>query len=61
LRITPSVPVLLLDHTHVDADEHVAALTKACVNDHYLRFSVVRTRTRRGRDPERTNPQGVTT
>ncbi|MGH3439387.1 MAG: GntR family transcriptional regulator [Sciscionella sp.] len=50
LRITPSVPVMLVDHTHVDADECVVGLTKAYVNDDYLTFSVVRTRVQRRRN-----------
>lgn len=43
LGIPRTRPVLLLDHTHVDEEDRPIGVTKAYVNDRYLRFSVIRT------------------
>ena len=43
LELTPGHPLLLLLHTHLDDDDRPLAVTKAYVNDGYLKFSVVRT------------------
>ncbi len=45
LALSASVPVLLLEHTHVDESDVPVAFTQAYVNDKFLRFSVVRTYT----------------
>jgi GntR family transcriptional regulator len=42
LEIEPDHPLLFLRHVHVHADESPLAVTKAYVNDDYLRFSVIR-------------------
>lgn len=43
LGVPRTQPVLLLDHTHVDEEDRPIGVTKAYVNDRYLRFSVIRT------------------
>lgn len=43
LNVPPSQPLLLLDHTHIDTDDEPIGVTRAYVNDRYLRFSVTRT------------------
>ncbi|MDQ6526493.1 GntR family transcriptional regulator [Nocardioides sp. LHD-245] len=45
LNLADGVPVLLLEHTHVDESDVPVAFTQAYVNDKSLRFSVVRTYT----------------
>ena len=43
LQVPRTQPVLLLDHTHIDEDDRPIGVTKAYVNDRFLRFSVIRT------------------
>lgn len=43
LAVPTSQPLLLLDHTHIDDEDRPIGVTKAFVNDRYLRFSVTRT------------------
>lgn len=45
LLVPLSAPLILLQHTHIDESDEPVAITRAYVNDRFVRFSVVRTYT----------------
>lgn len=45
LKVPATQPLMLLQHVHVDEDDHPVAFTRAYINDRFIRFSVVRTYT----------------